>query len=140
MKPLQVLHADHESTNGNSCPEARKRTLFVELAGSSSEVRRDPIRIGDFVNHVFAGRSVLLMDFRKALTSKSSGDAHEGRPQALMHIRNFAVNKTTDQYIRAVPDGAGQYKYFLTPRMSPPAAANRTARDRFGERRHRATR
>jgi hypothetical protein len=57
-----------------------------------------------------------------------------------MHIRNLAVNESTNQHIRAVSDSAGQNEDFMTSRMSPPAAADGTTRDRAGERWHRAGR
>jgi len=80
------------------------------------------------------------MNFRKVLAGKSLGDAHQGRPKPSMHIGNLAVNEPTDQHIRAVPDGAGQNEDFMTSRMSPPAAANGTARDRAGKGWHRSGR
>ena len=83
-----------------------KRAAFVELASLISELARDPLGIGNLVSHMFAGSSVLFMDLRKILARKSLGRAHEGWPQAPMHIRDLAANESTDQHIRTVPDGA----------------------------------
>jgi hypothetical protein len=54
-----------------------------------------------------------------------------------MYIRDLAINEPTDEYIRAVPDGAGQKEDFMTSRMSPPTAADGAARDHAGKGWHR---
>jgi hypothetical protein len=87
--------------------EVIQRTLFVELASLISELARDPRRIGDLITDMFAGSSVLLMNLRKILARKSLGGAHQGWPQASMHIGDLAANESTDQHIRTVPHSTG---------------------------------
>ena len=88
-------------------PEVIERTLFVELASLIAGSARDPRGIGDLVTDMFAGSGVLFMNLRKRLARKPLGGAHQGWPQASMHIGDLAANESTDQYIRTVPDSTG---------------------------------
>ena len=76
------------------------------------------------------------MNSREAGARKLFGESHQRGPQTAMHVGNLALHEPAHEYVGAIPDRAAQCEYLAAPVVRPPAAADRAAGDRGGERRH----
>jgi hypothetical protein len=69
---------------------------------------------------------------------KSRRKAHQRRPDSLVNERDLSPNEAADENVLGVANRAGDLEDEVALRMRPPTTANGRARDRFGQRRHRA--
>jgi hypothetical protein len=81
---------------------------------------------------------VYLMNLCKVRGRESLRHPHQRRPQSSMYVSYFAADEPTHEDIRTIPNRAGHCIYLPTLRVRPPATANLSTSDSFGERGYRA--
>jgi hypothetical protein len=108
---------------------------FERLRGQSIG---NPIGKRGFFGDMFARESVYLVNPCKVSDRESIRDSHQRGPQSLMHVSYFSADEPAHQDFRTIPDRAGHRKDLSSLRVCPPATANPSAGDSFGERGNRA--
>ena len=82
-----------------------------------------------------AAPSVLAPDLGQLVSSESGRKLDEGRPNAPVDVRHFALHQLADQHLWAVADRLSCVEDLLALRVAPPAASNPTACNRLSENR-----
>jgi hypothetical protein len=106
--------------------------LLTKLGRHGDYVTRNPLRERDLLGNVLSRCRMTLVNLCQARVRKPIRQSHQSRPQPTMNVRDLAVDEPADEYVRAIPHRARSGEYLAPPRMCPPAATNRPARDRTG--------
>ena len=81
-----------------------------------------------------------LDDHGEPLAPELVRESHQSRPQSAMHEGELAVEERKATHVIRVGDHFERGEYLAPAPVAPPAPANRLARDRFSDVRHRSTR
>ena len=120
--------------------ELCKRRFLREALGSCADIRRNPIREGDFFGDVTSRTRVDLEHLRKVIWWKPARRSDKSRPQPPVDKRDLALDQATHEDFVAVADGSRHRKDLVTFRMRPPATPNWLPSDNLGKRRDRPLR
>lgn len=83
------------------------------------------------------GPSVLVPGLGELSLAKPRREPHERRPQPSVDVGDLAADQLADEDIRVLGHGLRHAKDLVALGMAPPAASDRSTRDRLGKTRHR---
>jgi len=98
---------------------------------------RHPLRKRNATRPMSAGLSVLVPSLGQLFFLKPRCEPHERRPQTSMDISDLAADELAHEDVGILRHSIRHAKYFMTLRMPPPTASNRSTRNRLGKTRRR---